>query len=72
MDGDNPFGDDAISQPFRWEKKLEKEGLASMQVKHYATTKLQWFLEVLFQNTFLKSQMFVLALLFQGHFISSG
>merc|ERR1719193_1651207 len=31
VDGDNPFGDDAISQPFRWEKKLEKEGLASMQ-----------------------------------------
>ena len=33
QDGDNPFGDDAITQPFRWEKKLEKEGMTNLKVK---------------------------------------
>ena len=32
QDGDNPFGDDAITQPFRWEKKLEKEGMTNIKV----------------------------------------
>jgi len=31
QDGDNPFGDDAITQPFRWEKKLEKEGMTNIK-----------------------------------------
>jgi len=31
QDGDNPLGDDAITQPFRWEKKLEKEGMTNLK-----------------------------------------
>ncbi|XP_023336077.1 cactin-like isoform X2 [Eurytemora carolleeae] len=28
---DNPFGDSTLTQPFRWEKKLEKEGLGDLK-----------------------------------------
>jgi len=28
---DNPFGDSSLTQPFRWQKKLEKEGLENLK-----------------------------------------
>jgi len=28
---DNPFGDSDLTQPFRWEKKLEKDGMENLE-----------------------------------------